>query len=329
MSERAGIQPGRTFLAPEVLARIGSLELIARAVVEGFIYGLHRSPYLGFSTDFAEHRPYMPGDDTRHLDWKLLARTDRMYIKKYQGDTNAQVHLLIDTSGSMGYRGGYSGGYLEADSGAALRGNDKTVPVKGAAVTKLQYGQYLAAALAFLSSRQHDAVGLIAFDEEVVEHTPASARSGQFRTVIGVIERLTPGRATRLVENLHLAAEAVTRRGIFVVISDCYDEPGRIIDALEHLRFRGNEVVLFHILDRREIEFDFDETVILEDAEGDEEMHVFPEVIRDEYLRALKLHIKQLSEGAERNRIDYELLNTSNPLDSALFSYLSRRAEFG
>src|SRR5499433_2541266 len=157
---------GTRFLSPEVLARISSLELIARSVVEGFIAGLHRSPYLGFSTDFAEHRQYMPGDDIRHLDWKLLGRTDRLYIKKYQGDTNAQIHLLIDASGSMGYGSGE--------------------------ITKLQYTQYLASALAFLGIRQHDSVGVIAFDEEVVEHAPPRSKLGQLRTILGLIERLEP-----------------------------------------------------------------------------------------------------------------------------------------
>src|SRR5687768_17222722 len=150
--------PGRTFLDPKVLARIDDLELVARFVVEGFISGLHRSPYLGFSTDFAEHRQYMPGDDLRHLDWKLLARTDRLYIKKYQGDTNAQVHLLVDASASMGYGSGV--------------------------VTKLQYAQYLASSLAFLAVRQHDSIGMVAFDEDVIDHVPPRSRTGHLRTVL-------------------------------------------------------------------------------------------------------------------------------------------------
>ena len=160
-------QTGTRFLAPEILARINSLELIARAVVEGFISGLHRSPYLGFSTDFAEHRQYMPGDDLRHLDWKLLARTDRLYIKKYQGDTNAQIHLLVDASASMGYGSGE--------------------------VTKLQYAQYLASSLAFLAVRQHDSIGMVAFDEDVIDHVPPRSRTGHLSTVLGSIEQLGAG----------------------------------------------------------------------------------------------------------------------------------------
>src|SRR5262249_5529639 len=193
MSFGIGEQVTARFLAPELLARIGSLDLIARTVVEGFISGLHHSPYLGFSTDFAEHRQYMPGDDIRHLDWKLLGRTDRLYIKKYQGDTNSQIHLLIDTSGSMGYGSGE--------------------------ITKLQYTQYLASALASLGIGQHDSVGVIAFDEGVVEHVPPRSKLGQLRTILGLIERLEPGRLTALSEQLHRTAELITRRGIVVLIS--------------------------------------------------------------------------------------------------------------
>ncbi len=303
MLQEAPQQTGTRFLAPEVLARINSLELVARSVVEGFISGLHRSPYLGFSTDFAEHRQYMPGDDLRHLDWKLLARTDRLYIKKYQGDTNAQIHLLVDASASMGYASG--------------------------AVTKLQYAQYLASSLAFLGVRQHDSVGLVAFDEEVIEQIPPRSRTGHLRTVLGLIERLVPGRGTALADHLHKAAELITRRGVIVLISDLYDEPERIIEGLEHLRFRGNEVIVFHILDRQELDFDFDEPLVLEDSETEEQLHVLPDVLRDEYLRAVRLHIDALKDGASRNRIDYELHRTDEPLDASLFAYLARRSQFG
>lgn len=296
-------QPGARFLAPEVLARISSLELIARSVVEGFIAGLHRSPYLGFSTDFAEHRPYMPGDDLRHLDWKLLARTDRLYIKKYQGDTNAQIHLIIDSSASMGYASGE--------------------------VTKLQYAQYLASSLAFLGVRQHDSIGMIAFNEEVVEHVPPGSRSGHLRTILGVIERLAPGRGTTIADLLHRTADLLTRRAIIVLISDLYDEPDRVIDGLEHLRFRGNDVIVFHVMDKQELDFDFIEPIVLEDSETEEQLHVLPDVLRDEYLRGMRKHIDSLTEGAARNRIDYELHRTSDPLDAALFAYLARRSQFG
>src|SRR5262245_29609529 len=294
---------GTRFLAPEILARISSLELIARSVVEGFIAGLHRSPYLGFSTDFAEHRPYMPGDDLRHLDWKLLARTDRLYIKKYQGDTNAQIHLLIDSSASMGYASGE--------------------------VTKLQYAQYLASSLAYLGVRQHDSVGMVAFNDEVIEHVPPGSRSGHLRTILGVVERLTPGRGTTIADLLHRTADLLTRRGIIVLVSDLYDEPQRIIDGLEHLRFRGNDVIVFQVMDRQELDFDFLEPVVLEDTETEEQLHAMPDVLRDEYLRAINNHVQAIRDGAARNRIDYEIHRTSDPLDAALFAYLARRSQVG
>src|ERR1700754_70611 len=303
MAQNLTQHSGARFLAPEVLAPLTSLELIPRSVVEGFISGLHRSPYLGFSTDFAEHRQYMPGDDLRHLDWKLLARTDRLYIKKYQSDTNTQINLLIDASASMNYA--------------------------SAEISKLQYAQYLAASLAYLGVRQHDSVGLHTFDEETIEHVPPGSRTGHLRTVLGVIERMFPGRGTRLVEQLDRLAELLTRRGIIVLISDLYDEPERLLKALEHLRFKGNEVIVFHVMDRQEIEFDFNEPLVLEDAESEEQLHVLPDVLRDEYRRAIRLHIDALRDGAARSRIDYELLKTSEPLDSALFSYLARRSQFG
>lgn len=303
MVQSIGQQSVTRFLAPEVLARIGSLELIARYVVEGFISGLHRSPHLGFSTDFAEHRQYMPGDDLRHLDWKLLARTDRLYIKKYQGDTNTRVHILIDASASMGYASGE--------------------------VSKLQYAQYLASSLAYLCIRQHDPVGLIAFDEEVIDHIPPRSVSGHLRTVLGIVDRLAPGRGTALTDQLHRTAELITRRGIIVLISDLYDEPQQLIEGLEHLRFQGNDVIVFHLMDDQELNFNFKEPVVLEDAETQEQMHVMPDVVRDEYLRAVRLHTEALREGASRNRIDYELINTSAPLDAALFAYLARRSHMG
>jgi len=289
------------FLAPEVLASIGSLELLARAVVEGFIAGLHRSPFTGFSTEFAEYRQYMPGDDLRHLDWRLLGRTDRYFIKKYRGDTNSQCHILVDASASMRYSTGK--------------------------VTKLQYAQFLASSLAYLVNRQQDAVGLIAFDQDVRTHVPAHNRSGHMRTIFGHMAQLEPGSETKLAKVLHEAAERITRRGIVIVISDMYDEPEEIISALQHLRFRGNDVIVFHVLDKNEIEFDFDEPVLLEDVETEEEIHVLPDILAEGYREAIGGHIKQLREGAAANRIDYELLTTDKPLDYALFSFLAKRAK--
>jgi uncharacterized protein (DUF58 family) len=290
------------FLDPEVLARIGSLELLARAVVEGFISGLHRSPFTGFSTEFTEYRQYNPGDDLRYLDWCLLGRTDRYFIKKYRADTNTQCHILLDTSASMRYRG---------------RG----------AVTKFQYAQFLAAALAHLAGRQQDAVGLVGFGDGLHTYIPARNRTGHMRTIYGQLATLEANGETRLSESLHETAERLTRRGIVVLISDFYDDAGRLANAFQHLRFKGHDLVAFHVLDREEIEFDFDDAVlILEDAETAEQMPVLPEVIASGYRQRMREHIEELRKCAASNHVDYELVTTNQPLDFALFSFLSRRA---
>jgi uncharacterized protein (DUF58 family) len=287
------------FLDPVVLARIDSLELLARAVVEGFISGLHRSPFTGFSTEFAEYRQYMPGDDLRYLDWKLLGRTDRYYIKKYRADTNTQCHIMLDTSASMRYATG--------------------------PISKLQYAQFLAAALAYLANRQQDAVGLIAFDEEVRAYVPARNRSGHMRTLFGYMSQLEAGHETRLAPMLHQIAERLTRRSITVLISDLYEEPEALYGALQHLRFKGNDVIVFHVLDRNELDFNFNEMVLLEDVETEEQMSVIPEVLANGYRSAIRGHIERIREMANINHVDYEMFTTDRPLDYALFSFLKNR----
>ncbi len=289
------------FLAPEILARITSLELLARTVVEGFISGLHRSPFTGFSTEFAEYRQYMPGDDLRYLDWKLLGRTDRYYIKKYRADTNSQCHILIDASASMRYTTGE--------------------------VSKLQYAQFLGSSLAYLANKPQDAVGLIAFDREVRTHVPAHSRSGHMQTIFGRMGQLEPGNETNLSVMLHQAAERITRRGFIIVISDFYDEPDAIIEALQHLRFKGNDVIVFQVLDKNELDFEFTEPVLLEDAETEEQLHVLPDVLGDGYRTTIRQHIEAVRNGCARNKIDYELLTTDKSLDKALFSFLAKRAK--
>ena len=290
------------FLDPELLARIGSLELLARAVVEGFISGLHRSPFTGFSTEFTEYRQYNPGDDLRYLDWRLLGRTDRYFIKKYRADTNTQCHLLIDTSASMGY-------------------------AHASSVSKLQYAQFLAASLAYLLSRQQDAVGVVGFDKSVHTHVPARNRTGHLRTVFGQLSLLAPGSETDLAHSLHQLAEILTRRGIVVLISDFYDQPDRLQSAFQHLRFNGHDVVAFHVLDQNELDFNFDDAVLLlEDAETQEQMPVLPDVVAAGYRRRMQKHVEDMSNCAATNHVDYEMMTTKQPLDFALFKYLSRRA---
>lgn len=295
------VTPAR-FLDPELLARIGSLELLARAVVEGFMSGLHRSPFTGFSTEFTEYRQYNPGDDLRYLDWRLLGRTDRYFIKKYRADTNTQCHLLIDTSASMNY-------------------------AHASTVTKLDYAKFLAASLAYLLNRQQDAVGMVAFDQKVHTHVPARNRTGHMRTIFGNLSLLQPGGETKLAESLHQLAEILTRRGIVVVISDFYDQPDRLQEAFQHLRFKGHDLVAFHVLDQNELDFDFKEPVLLlEDSETQEQMSVLPDVVMSGYRERMQKHVEDMRACAAANHVDYEVLTTKQPLDFALFSFLSRRA---
>lgn len=300
-SQNAATTPAR-FLDPELLARIGSLELLARAVVEGFMSGLHRSPFTGFSTEFTEYRQYNPGDDLRYLDWRLLGRTDRYFIKKYRADTNTQCHLLIDTSASMNY-------------------------AHASTVTKLQYAKFLAASLAYLLNRQQDSVGLVAFDQKIHTHVPARNRTGHMRTIFGNLSLLEPGGETRLAESLHQLAEILTRRGIVVMISDFYDQPERLQEAFQHLRFKGHDLIAFHVLDQNELDFEFtDAVLLLEDAETQEQMPVLPDVVMSGYRERMRQHVEEMRRCAAANHVDYEVLTTKQPLDFALFAFLSRRA---
>ncbi len=288
------------FLGPEILARMASLELVARAVVEGFLSGLHQSPYIGFSVDFVEYRPYVPGDDVRYLDWKVLARTDRYYIKKFEGDTNTRVHLLVDVSGSMGYRSG--------------------------TVSKLEYALFLTAALAYLAHRQQDAVGLIAFDRDIRSYIPARLRPGHLHLLLTTLERLRPGGPSAIADMLVRLAELVRKRSIVVVISDFYEEANRLTDALRRLRCQGHDLIVFHVLDEKEMSFDFSQPAVFVDMETGEQLQVSPEDLRVAYAQAVGEHTALLQQTCGAHRIDYQLLSTAQPLDHALFRYLSRRA---
>ena len=298
-----GIGAGRDlrFLDPGIIARLGTMELKARTVVEGFLSGLHRSPYKGFSVEFAEYRQYLPGDDLNTLDWKVYARTDRFYVKKFEEETNLECHLLLDQSGSMSYRG-------------------------GAPMSKLEYGSVLAASLAFLMNRQRDATGLIAFDEQIRFRLPAAARPGHLHALLLALERIQPGQRSDVGRPLHQLADALLKRSLVVVISDLLDEPERVIKGLRHLKFRGTDVVVFQVLDPDELTFPFKGSAKFKDVETDEEVTADPVRARTEYLRelaGLTLHYDRELRGAG---IDYVQLDTSQPLDFALLTYLSARA---
>lgn len=296
---RARVGPPRAerFLDPEVLGRIDDLELVARSVVEGFLAGLHRSPFLGFSLEFAEHRAYMPGDDIRRIDWRLYARTDRFYVKEFEAETNSTVFLALDTSRSMDFASGE--------------------------ISKLDYARFLAASLAYLSGEQRDAIGFASFDDRVVERVRPSLRHR--RRVLHAIDRTEPGGAGELEAPLAEIGESLRRRGLVVVISDFYQEPGVVLRAVAGLRGRGHDVILFHVLDPAEIEFPYGAPSDFLDLETGARLPVVPETFREEYLEMMEEHVARLGRRSGEARIDYALLDTSTPLDHALFQYLSHR----
>ena len=289
--------PGARFVDPKVLARIGNLELVARSVVDGFINGMHRSPFFGASVDFAEHRGYVPGDDIRRVDWRLYARTDRFYIKEYEADSNSNFSVLLDVSKSMGFG--------------------------SSTMTKLDYGRMLAGCLTYLVHRQRDRVGFVAFDDDIVEHVPPSAK--HMETVLHVLDRLKPSKPGNLTAPLHKMAEHFGRRGLLVLVSDLYEEPDAVLEAIGPLRFRGNDIIVFHLLDEAELNFTFSSPAAFEDLESGEQLPVVPDVLAEQYRDLVKAHTTALTERFSANRIDYTLVNTSSPLDHALFSYLSAR----
>jgi uncharacterized protein (DUF58 family) len=288
--------PGARFVDPAVLARVGNLEFVARSVVDGVINGLHRSPFFGASVDFAEHRGYVPGDDIRRVDWKVFARTDKYFLKEFEADSNANFSVLLDVSKSMAF---------------------------GARLSKLDYGKTLAACLTYLVHTQRDRVGLATFDHAVIDHVPPSAK--HLDVVLHTIDRAKAERPGDIGPPLKKLAEHFGRRGIVVVVSDFYAEPDAIFEAVSPIRFRGNDVILFHVLDPVEVEFPFTEPSAFEDLESGDQLPVVPDALGDQYRALVKAHVAELSQRATAHRMDYQLLQTSTPLDFALFQYLSIR----
>jgi uncharacterized protein (DUF58 family) len=305
-------QTQTSFLDPSVLARIGNLELLAKTVVEGFINGLHRSPHLGASTDFAEHRAYMPGDDIRRIDWRLYARSDRYYLKEYEADTNMNFCVILDASPSMRY------GAMPED----------------ARLSKLTYGCYLAACLTYFSSLQRDRVGLVTIDSDIVDYVPPSAK--HLQQILHTLDRLekkgrdtkvTPGKST-LLAPLRKLSETLRRRSLVLLISDFYEDVDDVVSALSHLRGRGNDMIVFHLLDPHEIDFSFSDATNFIDMETGDKMPVIPEYLRTQYRALVAEHTRVLGKRIGETRADYQMFDTSKPLDRALFSYLLARQRF-
>jgi uncharacterized protein (DUF58 family) len=289
--------PGARFVDPNVLARVKDLDLVAKAVVDGFINGLHRAPYFGASIDFAEHRGYVAGDDIRRVDWRLYARTDRYYIKQYEADTNANFSALVDVSKSMGF--------------------------SSHGVTKLEYAKFLAACLAYLSQRQRDRVGIITFDEDIVTRVPPSAK--HFNVLLHTLDRAKAEKPGRLLANLSRLAEHFKRRSIVALMSDLYENPEDLVETLKPYTYLGNDLVVFHILDPAEIDFPYEDASRFVDLESGEEVPVVPDAFAKQYREMIRAHIESIRAKCAEVRIDYVLLNTSKPLDEALFAYLGNR----
>ncbi|MBL7033449.1 MAG: DUF58 domain-containing protein [Candidatus Delongbacteria bacterium] len=288
-----------TLLLPEHLQKLRNLELIARQVVEGFITGRHRSPYHGFSVEFAEHRQYMPGDSVRHIDWKVYGKTQRYYIKQFEEDTNLKSWILLDTSASMFYGSG--------------------------SITKFTYASYLAAALTYLMLKQRDAVGLMLFDNQIREQLAPRSVWSWFYQILDKIDQVTPGTTTDLSASLHNLAESIKRRGLIILISDLFDDDEKLLSALRHFRHRKHEVIVFQVLDPQETAFDFRRETKFRDLETGELLNTQPLHIRDDVLQAVGDFIRNFQQNCREHRIDHVLMDTNTPFDQALYQYLLKR----
>lgn len=301
MARAAGAEP-RSFLDPAVVARLAHLDVRARLVVEGFIAGMHRSPFHGFSVEFAEHRPYMPGDPLKNLDWKVWARSDRYLVKQYTEETNLRAHLLLDLSGSMGFRS------------------------ERAAMSKLEYGQSLSAALAYLMIHQQDAVGLLLFGDRPRSFVPARAVRSHLDEILKALGGAEPGGRTRLGPALHELAERIRRRGLVVLCSDLMDRPAEVLSGLQHFRHRGHEVIVFHLLDPDEIEFPYTDSATFVDLESGERLTTEPWEIAKRYRERLGQWTDHYRRACREQRMDYVQLDTRTRFDRALLAYLEKRA---
>ncbi len=293
----------RQYLKPDVISRLSRLDLVARLVVEGFITGLHRSPYHGFSVEFSEYRPYNPGDPPRHIDWKVWGRTDRYYVKRFEEETNLRAYILLDASGSMGYTSG--------------------------SMTKLGYAVALSAALSYLMLLQRDAVGLITFDSKIKTYMPPRSVFSYLHVLFGEMDRLKSGGDTHLANTFHEMAERIKRRGLILVFSDLMDDQRRVMNALKHFRHRKHEVIVFHILDPMERSFAFKNEGTFIDMESGEKIEAHPWHIREEYRKRFGNFIDAYKRECRQHQIDYVMMDTSQSFDLALFHYLVKRKKIG
>ncbi len=290
----------KRYLDPTFLARLSRLDLKARLVVEGFLSGLHTSPYKGFSQEFADYRQYMPGDEPKRIDWKVYARSDRFYIKEYQEETNLRAYILLDKSGSMDY---------------------------GKKITKLEYSKYLSASLAYLLFKQKDSVGIATFDTTIKEIIPPSSKRVNFMRILERIENATAGGETSLANVLSQLAQKIKRRGLIILISDMLDDLETMVKSLKSFRSRKHEILVFQVLDPAEYHFPFKESAVFFDLEDRSELPIQPDLMRKSYRQKFQTFLKRFQEQLLESYIDYELLITDTPYDKALFTYLQKRAK--
>lgn len=291
------------FLLPQVVAKLKRIDLKARLVVEGFLAGLHKSPYKGFSVEFTEYRPYIPGDELKRIDWKLFGKTDKLYIREYEEETNLKAYLLLDASGSMGYT--------------------------SSSITKLEYSSYLAASLAYLLMKQRDSVGLVVFSSQLDTYIPARSAPHHLSILLKTLDQLRPKGETDLSKTFHNLAERIKRRGLIIILSDLFDNKERMVSALRHFRHKKHEVLVFHILDKRELDFDFRAPLILKDLENSQEVLLDPRIIRKDYQTNLETFFRDFKRQLRESLIDYHRIMTNLPFDRALLSYLEKRKRLG
>ena len=289
----------RRMADPQTLARISRLELRARAVVEGVISGLHKSPHRGYSVEFAQHRDYTPGDEIRHIDWKVYGRSDRYYIKQFEEETNLKAHILLDTSSSMNYQSG--------------------------ALSKLDYAAIISASLSSLMLQQRDAVGLALFNEGIKTYIPPSGTPSQMREMLRIMENAVTAPRTSISATFHDLAERIKRRGLIIVLSDLFDDPDAILKGLQHFKHRKHEVIVFHILDRYELTFPFKESAIFEGMEEEGQLPAEPNALRKSYLESFNAYTEALRKGCREMKMDYQQMPTDIPIDDALSKYLHMR----
>lgn len=287
-------------LTPQRLARFRSFELLAHFVVEGFLTGLHRSPFKGFAVEFAEHRPYTPGDDLKHLDWKIFGRFDKFFVRQYEEDTSLRAYLLLDTSGSMGYRSGH--------------------------FAKIDFARFVCGVFAYVLLQQSDAVGLASFDSDIRTLIMPGGTRRHLKRLLDTLSAATPGEDTRLGTVMHHLATRLKKRALIVIVSDLFDDSDRVVRALNHFARRKHEIVVFQILDRRELSFPFTEQTRFASLEGDECILADPMRIRREYQKQFAAHQTEIRKACHRLRIDFRQLVTDEPFERSMARYLAGRA---